>query len=300
MYKVKLKHVSKYYDTNAKKSDKIRSLFAVTEKQNEQVFYALKSISFKVNPGDSVGLIGLNGSGKSTLSNLIAEVTQPSGGLVEVNGTPSLIAISAGLDQELTGAENIRLKCLMHGLSSEEIEARFEDIVAFSELNSFINQPIKNYSSGMKAKLGFAIAVHTDPDILIIDEALSVGDETFSNKCLLKIEEFQQEEKTIFFVSHSPSQIRKMCNKVAWIHFGELKAFGRTNKVIQEYREFINHYNELPKEKQLAYRNDMIQGQVHELKREKRNGYKRPLIRYIPLSLLIIIFGISLYVQIMN
>ncbi|WP_232318243.1 ABC transporter ATP-binding protein [Salisediminibacterium beveridgei] len=283
-----------------KKSDKVRSLFAVTEKEKEKVFYALNNISFKVNPGDSVGLIGLNGSGKSTLSNLIAEVTQPSGGIVEVHGTPSLIAISAGLDQELTGAENIRLKCLMHGLSSEEIEARFDDIVAFSELNSFINQPIKNYSSGMKAKLGFSIAVHTDPDILIIDEALSVGDETFSNKCLLKIEEFQHAQKTIFFVSHSPSQIRKMCNKVAWIHFGELKAFGRTNKVIQEYREFIDHYNELPKEQQLAYRNEMIQGQVQELKREKGKGYTRPLIRYIPLSLLVVIFGISLYFQIVN
>src|SRR5699024_3959616 len=133
-------------------------------------FFALKDISFTVNEGDSVGIIGLNGSGKSTLTDLLAEVTQPTSGSIDINGTVSLIAIGAGLEQELTGIENMRLKCLIHGLSYEEIDELFEEFVVFSELGEFIHQPIRTYSSGMKSRLCFSIAIHKDPDILIVDE----------------------------------------------------------------------------------------------------------------------------------
>lgn len=208
-YKVKVDNVSKVFNTTSNKK-KLWKLLVPFMNKEQEYYHALKDVSFEVEPGDSVGIIGLNGSGKSTLSNLLGGVTVPTSGEIYVDGKPSLIAISAGLNMELTGDENIHMKCLMHGLSEKEIEERYDDIVAFSELEEFLNQPIKSYSSGMMARLGFAIAVHTDPDVLIVDEALSVGDDTFASKCIAKMKEFREEGKTIFFVSHSIPQIQQM------------------------------------------------------------------------------------------
>src|SRR5699024_5705047 len=192
-FKIKVENVYKAFDLNSSQFGKLLSLLSLGLVKKEKKFYALNDISFTVNEGDSVGIIGLNGSGKSTLTDLLAEVTQPSSGTIDINGTVSLIAIGAGLEQELTGVENIRLKCLMHGLNDEKIDEIFDDIVEFSELGEFIHQPIRTYSSGMKSRLGFAIAVQMDPDILIVDEALAVGDKTFSQKGEVKIKEFQEQ-----------------------------------------------------------------------------------------------------------
>ena len=264
MYKVKVENVSKIYDINRSRIAKVLSLLTFGKLYKTKPFYALRDIDFEVNAGDTVGILGLNGSGKTTLSDLIAEATVPSKGKVHINGRTSLIAISAGLNQELTGEENIRIKCLMHGLTEKQIEERYDDILKFSELGDFIKQPIKNYSSGMKSRLGFAIAIHTDPDILIVDEALSVGDETFANKCIDRMRDFQEQGKTIFFVSHATGQIRQFCNKAVWVQYGEMKAFGEMKDVVKKYAEFVNQYKNLTKDEQIEYKDKMVGIQMEE------------------------------------
>ena len=276
MYKVKVENVSKIYDINRNRIAKVLSLLTFGKLYKAKPFYALRDIDFEVNAGDSVGILGLNGSGKTTLSDLIAEATVPSKGKIHINGRTSLIAISAGLNQELTGEENIRIKCLMHGLSEKQIAERYDDILKFSELGEFIKQPIKNYSSGMKSRLGFAIAIHTDPDILIVDEALSVGDETFANKCIDRMRDFQEQGKTIFFVSHATGQIRQFCNKAVWVQYGEMKQFGEMKDVVKSYAEFVNQYKNLNKDEQIEYKDKMVGEQMKasqhlDLPKEKIN-----------------------------
>jgi len=261
IYKVKVSNVYKSFDINTSKLQSLLSLFSLGFIKKEKNFFALKDISFTVNEGDSVGILGLNGSGKSTLTDLLAEVTQPTSGSIDINGSVSLIAIGAGLEQELTGVENIRLKCLMHGLDDKKIDELFDDIVEFSELGEFIHQPIRTYSSGMKSRLGFSIAIHIDPDILIVDEALAVGDKTFSDKCMVKIKEFQEQNKTIFFVSHSSGQVKQMCNKAVWIQFGGMEKFGDAEPIVEEYDNYIENFNLLTKDEQMQYREKMMLNQ---------------------------------------
>lgn len=248
---VKIEKVSKRFSLEKKKAEYwLRNPF---RKKRYPVFQALEDISFEVGKGETVGLIGLNGSGKSTLSNLIAGLTQPTEGTITREGVVSLLAIGAGLKPNLTGRENIYLKMLLMDYKKKEIEQHLEDIITFTELHAFIDQPIKQYSSGMKAKLGFGIAVQIDPDILIIDEALAVGDQTFYEKCLRKIATFKQAGKTIFFVSHSISQIKEMCDKTAWLHYGTLKAYGESESVCLEYSKFVHQFNKWSLDERKAY-----------------------------------------------
>ena len=261
-------------------------------------FYALRDIDFEVNAGDSVGILGLNGSGKTTLSDLIAEATVPSKGKIHINGRTSLIAISAGLNAELTGEENIRIKCLMHGLSEKQVAERYDDILKFSELGEFIKQPIKHYSSGMKSRLGFAIAIHTDPDILIVDEALSVGDETFANKCIDRMRDFQEQGKTIFFVSHAVGQIKQFCNKAVWVQYGEMKQFGEMKDVVKSYAEFVNQYKNLTRDEQVEYKDKMVGEQMEasqhlKLPKEKINMNS---VAIGTLLFLFMVFGVVLQI----
>jgi len=299
-YKVKVEDVSKVYDLNRSRTAKLLSLFTMGHFYKEKPFYALRNVNFEVAEGDSVGIIGLNGSGKSTLSDLLGEVTVPTQGLIDIRGKSSLIAISAGLNQELTGEENIRMKCLMHGLTESMIEDRYDDIVEFSELGDFISQPIKSYSSGMKSRLGFAIAIHTDPDVLIVDEALSVGDETFSNKCLDKMKQFQKDGKTIFFVSHSAGQVAKMCNKAVWVHYGEVKEFGDAGPITKKYAEFISKFKDMTKEEQLMFKDKMINRQQEKGMEIELEKYRRPIMNYLPAVGVISLFILSLLNQIYN
>ncbi|WAA13978.1 teichoic acids export ABC transporter ATP-binding subunit TagH [Fervidibacillus halotolerans] len=244
---VVIKNVTKKYKLYRKNREKVMDL--ILPKSFGQDFYALKNVSFEAKKGETIGFVGTNGSGKSTLLNIIAGIIPPTDGVVEVNGESAYIAVNAGLKNELTGRENIELKCLMLGFSKEQIKRMEPDIIEFADIGPFIDQPVKSYSSGMKSRLGFSISVNIDPDILIIDEALAVGDKAFAKKSMERMNDFKERGKTIFFVSHSTKQIKNFCDKVLWLQKGEVKAFGPTEDVLDEYDAFIKMISKKPKKK---------------------------------------------------
>lgn len=264
---VDAKNITKVYRIYTNDNEKVKDL--IFRKSKAEDFYALMGITFKAYGGDSIGLIGFNGSGKTTLANIIGGVSMPTEGSIEINGEVSLISISSGLNPFLTGIENIEVKGLMIGLTMKQINDLKESIIEFADLGAFINQPVKMYSSGMKARLGFAIAVNISPDILVIDEALSVGDQIFTQKCLDKMEEFRSSGKTIFFVSHSPQQISSFCNKAIWLEYGVLKAFGPVEEVLPMYERFLSSYNKMTKEEKKEYQQKVVQNYNHLLLRGK-------------------------------
>lgn len=189
--KISVSNITKRFELMKTRSEKILNLFSFLWSKKRD-FWALKGVTFDVYAGEAIGIVGLNGSGKSTLLNIVSEIYPPTTGDLTINGDTSIISIGAGLKPALTGRDNIRLKLLMSDLTNKQIKQIMPTIIEFSELGDFIDQPVKSYSSGMKAKLGFSIMAHTDPDIMIIDEALSVGDSTFANKSFDKIREFKK------------------------------------------------------------------------------------------------------------
>lgn len=222
-------------------------------------FYALADVSFEADKGDVIGFVGINGSGKSTLSNIISGIVPATSGTVEVNGETSLIAISAGLKGDLSGRDNIELKLLMLGFNKKEIEELEPSIIEFAELEKFIDQPVKSYSSGMRSRLGFAISVNVDPDILIIDEALSVGDRAFSAKSLDKMKEFKEQGKTMIFVSHSVRQMKRFCDKILWLEYGMVKEYGPVDEVMNNYEEFLKKWKKMKRKERNVYRKKAIE-----------------------------------------
>lgn len=201
-------------------------------------FYALRHIDLEVRQGEAIGLVGKNGAGKSTLLKVVARVMHPTSGRVQVRGAVApLIELGAGFHPELTGRENVFINGAMLGFSWRRMQEKFDSIVGFAELEAFIDSPIRTYSSGMIARLGFAIVASADPDVLIVDEALSVGDEAFQKKCVARMNEFRDQGVTIFFVSHAADRIKDLCPNSVWIDGGHIRHIGPSDEVVDLYRQ---------------------------------------------------------------
>ena len=207
---------------------------------NVKEVLALKGVSFQVERGSNVGIIGTNGSGKSTLLKTIAKIFEPDTGYVKLHSeSVSLLTLGVGFQRELSGFENIYLNGMLLGFTKKQIDAKVNDIIEFSELGDFINYPIRAYSTGMKTRLAFSIASHIESDILLIDEVLGVGDESFKVKSKEKLKQLINENRTVILISHSMSTIKENCDKVLWLHKGEVKDYGDTEAVTQKYLDFI-------------------------------------------------------------
>ena len=215
--------------------------------KGKTALHILKDIDLQVEQGDFVAILGPSGSGKSTLSLILAGISQIDEGTMDINGEQALIAINTGLDMQLTGLENINVKGALLGLSRKRIQEITEGVIEFAEIGDFLYQPVKKYSSGMKSRLGFSISLYLNPDIIIVDEALSVGDKGFAQKCLDKMNELKDQGKTIIFISHSLPQVRGFCQKAMWIEGGRLKEYGDVEEVCDEYAEYVDFYNSLKK-----------------------------------------------------
>lgn len=242
---IKVQNVSKVYKLYDKPIDRLKESLSLSKKQYHKDFYALNDVSFEIKKGETVGIIGKNGAGKSTLLKIITGVLTPTSGHVHVNGRiASLLELGAGFNPEYTGIENIYLQGTLMGYSREEMEARVDDIVAFADIGDFVHQPVKMYSSGMFARLAFAVAINVDPDILIVDEALAVGDMNFQAKCMTAMDRIKQKGITILFVSHDIGGVKSLCEKGVYIKNGQMVAHGKASDVaelyIKDMRESLN------------------------------------------------------------
>ncbi len=235
-------HLSKMYRLYDKPQDRLKEALGLSRKKRYRELYALNDVSFVVNKGETVGIIGTNGSGKSTILKIITGVLSPTAGDVKVNGRISaLLELGAGFNMEYTGMENVYLNGTMMGFTREEIDERVPEILAFADIGDFINQPCKTYSSGMFVRLAFAVAINIDPEILIVDEALSVGDVFFQAKCYHKFEEFKKQGKTILFVSHDLGSISKYCDRVILLNKGVKMDEGNPKEIVDLYKKLLVH-----------------------------------------------------------
>lgn len=245
---IKVKSISKRYEVFSQPQDRLKqmiiprlkSALGLKSSQYFKEFWAVKDVSFSVKKGETVGVIGRNGSGKSTLLQMICGTATPTDGEISVNGrVAALLELGAGFNVEFTGRENILLNAAILGFPEESMKERMSDVLEFSELTDFIDQPVKTYSSGMFARLAFSIAIHVDPDILIIDEALAVGDSRFVAKCMRRIKDIQKRGATILFVSHDVSSVRTLCDRAIWLNQGSLIEDGDVFPVTGKYMEFM-------------------------------------------------------------
>lgn len=268
-YAIKFQNVSKIY--TLKSQDK--------KNKNGKKFYALKDISFQIPQGEVVGILGTNGSGKSTLSMILSGISSIDEGTMDVNGEQALIAINTGLNNQLTGYENIELKGALLGLSKKRIKELTEGVIEFAEIGDFLYQPVKKYSSGMKSRLGFSINMCLDPEILIVDEALSVGDKGFANKCIKKMVELKEEGKTIVFISHSLPQVKSFCDTAMWIEGGELREYGDIDTVSKKYSDFIDEYNAMSASDKKKLNEERFARRVLKNHNEKQTVLERVLAK---------------------
>lgn len=237
---IEINHISKIYKLYNKPIDRLKETFGVGKKQYGKEFYALQDVSFSITQGETVGIIGRNGSGKSTILKILTGVLNPTQGQIGINGKISaLLELGAGFNMEYTGMENIYLNATIMNVPREEIEKKIPEILAFADIGEHIYQPVKTYSSGMFVRLAFAVAINVNPDILIVDEALAVGDTRFQLKCMDKFIEFMEAGKTVLFVSHDINMIKRFCKRAIWLNSGKLIMDGNTDEVTDRYMDFL-------------------------------------------------------------
>lgn len=239
-YAIRVKDVSKLYKLYERNSDRLKDALGFSKHSRYKEHYALHHLSFDISRGETVGIIGTNGAGKSTILKIITGVVSPTEGSLEIDGRISaLLELGAGFNQEYTGLENIYLNGTMMGYTREEVDAKLDSILSFADIGEFVHQPVKMYSSGMFVRLAFALAINIDPEILVVDEALSVGDVFFQNKCYKKFDDFKAEGKTILFVSHDLSSITKYCDRVILLNKGEMLAEGTPKDMVNLYKKIL-------------------------------------------------------------
>ncbi|MDO4523097.1 MAG: ABC transporter ATP-binding protein [Eubacteriales bacterium] len=262
---ISAEHLNKVYKLYERPSDRLKEVLGahVGAKEN----YALKDVNFKIHKGETVGIIGTNGSGKSTVLKIITGVVSPSSGQIHVDGRISaLLELGAGFNMEYSGIENVYLNGTMIGFTKEEIDARLDDILKFADIGDYVNQPVKTYSSGMFVRLAFAVAINIEPEILIVDEALSVGDVFFQAKCYRKFEEFKKQGKTIVFVSHDLGSVSRYCDRVILLNKGVVRAEGSPKEMVDLYKQILVHQEQ-----------ERPEGTTQAMR--KRGGYERPFVQ---------------------
>jgi ABC-type polysaccharide/polyol phosphate transport system ATPase subunit len=239
---VEVRDVGKKFRLYHERNQTLKSAVMRGKISTHEDFWALRNITFDIPQGMTFGLIGSNGSGKSTLLKCLARIYSPTEGKISYFGKmAALLEVGSGFHQELSGRENIYLNGSILGMSKKEIDRKYDQIVDFSGVERFIDQPVKNYSSGMYVRLGFSVAISIEPEILVVDEVLAVGDAEFQDKCLQKFRDFRAEGRTVIMVSHSMESIRGMCDEVAWINKGELKEVGSVDSTVANYLASVQH-----------------------------------------------------------
>ncbi len=237
---VDVNHVSKSFRMYRERNQSLKSAIIRGRTSVHEDFWALKDVSFNVPVGSTFGLIGSNGSGKSTLLKCLAKIYYPEKGTITAHGkVAALLEVGTGFHQELSGRENVFLNGSILGMSKREVTRKFDEIVEFSGVEQFIDQPVKNYSSGMYVRLGFSIAINVDPEILVVDEVLAVGDAEFQEKCYQKFRDFKKEGKTVILVSHAMDSVKSMCDHAAWLNKGQLMVAGKAKPTIDAYLESL-------------------------------------------------------------
>jgi len=258
---ISIKNVSKYYKLYNSPQERLKEALSFSGKKYHKKFYATNNLNLEIKKGEILGIVGKNGSGKSTLLKLITGVLTPDEGSIQVNGKISaLLELGSGFNPEFTGIQNIFFYGTILGFSKKEMEEKLNDILAFADIGDFINQPLKTYSSGMKSRLGFAVAVHIEPEILILDEVLAVGDALFKRKCYAKMEEFFKSGKTIIYVSHDANSVNQLCTRAIFLDAGTILLDGDANTVTKYYQKYIFALND---------KKDKIKNEILNLKVKK-------------------------------
>ena len=239
---IKVRDLVKKYNIYDEPLDRLKEIFSIKKKCYHKEFLALNGLTFDVEKGDAIGILGKNGSGKSTLLKMITGVLTPTSGTLEIKGKiAAILELGTGFNMEYTGVENIYLNGTMMGYTKEEMDEKVQGIIDFADIGDFINQPVKVYSSGMFARLAFAVASNVDPEILIVDEALAVGDTRFQMKCISKMKKLKEKGTTILFVSHATEQVKRFCNKAIWLKDGKIEAEGESSEIVDLYEDFMKY-----------------------------------------------------------